>query len=302
MTATAPPPGFRCGTVAIVGRPNVGKSTLLNALVGHKVSITSSKPQTTRHRISGVLTRPEAQFVFVDTPGFQRRHGGPLNRLLNRAVRTSLDGVDAVLFVVEAGRLDDEDRAVAALLPRDVPALLVVNKSDRLPGAARMLPFLRLASQAGGFAETIPVSATKGRNLGALLKALAARLPEQPPLHDEDALTDRSERFLAAELVREKLFRLLGEELPYGCAVTIERFEEAGRLRRIHAAVVVEKENHKAMVIGRNGAKLKAIASAARRDMEKLFGGKVFLEVWVKVRPDWTRDGAALRRLGYEHA
>jgi GTP-binding protein Era len=294
--------GFRCGTVAIVGRPNVGKSTLLNALVGHKVSITSSKPQTTRHRISGVLTRPGVQYVFVDTPGFQTRHGGTLNRLLNRSVRTALQGVDVVLFVIEAGRFDDEDRAVAALLPAGVPVFLVANKRDRLPDPARMLPFLERLSKERGFAEVVPVSASKGRNLGDLLKTLVSYLPEQPPMFDDDALTDRNERFLAAELVREKLFRLLGEELPYGCAVSIDRFEEAGSLRRIHAAIVVDKDNHKAIVIGKGGAKLKAIATAARRDMEKLFGGKVFLEVWVKVRRDWTRDGAALRRLGFEHA
>jgi len=294
--------GFRCGTIAIIGRPNVGKSTLLNALVGHKVSITSARPQTTRHRIAGVLTRPELQYVFVDTPGFQTRHGGVLNRLLNRAVRSSLAGVDLALLVVEAGRYGDDDRAVAALLPSGTPAILVVNKSDRLPSPARMLPFLERVSQERSFAAVVPVSAAKGRNLGALLKAVAPHLPEQPPLFEADALTDRSERFLAAELVREKLFRLLGEELPYGCAVSIDKFEEEGRLRRIHASIVVEKDNHKAIVIGRDGAKLKAVASAARRDMEKLFGGKVFLEVWVKVRPDWTRDGAALRRLGYEHA
>ncbi len=295
-------PGFRCGTVAIVGRPNVGKSTLLNALVGQKVSITSARPQTTRYRISGVLTRPGLQYVFVDTPGFQTRRGGALNRLLNRAVRTSLADVDVALLVVEAGRYADDDRAVAALLPASVPAFLVVNKSDRLPGPARMLPFLERLSKERTFAAVVPVSAAKARNLGGLLKTLAPYLPEQPPMFEADALTDRSERFLAAELVREKLFRLLGEELPYGCAVSIDRFEEEERLRRIHAAIVVEKENHKAIVIGKGGAKLKAVASAARRDMEKLFGGKVFLEVWVKVRPDWTRDGAALRRLGYGHA
>jgi GTP-binding protein Era len=280
----------------------VGKSTLLNALVGHKVSITSSRPQTTRHRIAGVLTTRDVQYVFVDTPGFQTRHGGALNRLLNRAVRSSLAGVDVVLLVVEAGRYGDEDRAVAALLPPAVPALLVANKRDRLPDPGRMLPFLERASREHAFAAVVPVSASKGRNLGALLKAVVPYLPEQPPMFEADALTDRSERFLAAELVREKLFRLLGEELPYGCAVSIDRFEEEGRLRRIHASIVVEKDNHKAIVIGKDGAKLKAVASAARRDMEKLFGGKVFLEVWVKVRPDWTRDGAALRRLGYEHA
>jgi GTP-binding protein Era len=294
--------GFRCGTIAIIGRPNVGKSTLLNALVGHKVSITSARPQTTRHRIAGVLTRTDLQYVFVDTPGFQTHQGGTLNRLLNRTVRSSLAGVDVALLVVEAGRFGDDDRAVAALLPPSTPAVLVVNKSDRLPSPARMLPFLERVSKERAFAEVVPVSAAKGRNLGALLKVIAPHLPQQPPMFEADALTDRSERFLAAELVREKLFRLLGEELPYGCAVSIDKFEEEGRLRRIHAAIVVEKDNHKAIVIGKNGAKLKAVASAARRDMEKLFGGKVFLEVWVKVRPDWTRDGAALRRLGYEHA
>jgi GTPase len=297
-----PPPGSRCGTIAVVGRPNVGKSTLLNALVGQKVSITSAKPQTTRYRISGVLTRPGIQYVFVDTPGFQTRHGGPLNRLLNRAVRGALAAVDVVLLVVEAGRFDDDDREVSALLPAGVPVLLVANKSDRLPDPGRMLPFLARVAKAYAFAAVVPVSAARERNLAELLRLIAGYLPEQPPLFDADALTDRSERFLAAELVREKLFRLLGEELPYGCAVTIDHFEEEGRLRRIHAAIVVDKDNHKAMVIGKDGAKLKAVATAARRDMEKLFGGKVFLEIWVKVRRDWTQDGTALRRLGYEHA
>jgi GTP-binding protein Era len=301
MSATAPP-GFRCGTVAIVGRPNVGKSTLLNALVGQKLSITSSKPQTTRHRVTGVLSRPAAQFVFVDTPGFQTLHGGALNRALNRAVRAALEGVDAVLFVVEAGRLEDADRAVLHLLPKRVPVVLVANKSDRIGGAERMLPFLKSAGEAFEFAAIVPVSAARGRNLGELLKALAPLLPEQPPLFDADTLTDRSERFLAAELVREKLFRLLGEEVPYGAAVTIDQFREEGRLRRVHASIVVSKENHRSIVVGKGGAKLKAIASAARRDMENLFGGKVFLDVWVKVRGGWTDDAASLRRLGIEHA
>jgi GTP-binding protein Era len=295
-----PATGFRSGTIAIVGRPNVGKSTLLNALVGQKVSITSSKPQTTRHRVSGILTRPGVQYVFVDTPGFQTRHRGPLNRLLNRAVRQALAEVDVVLLVVEAGRFDDEDRAVVALLPAKTPVFLVANKSDRQPRRERMLPFLERAAREFAFAEVIPVSATKARNLAELLRTLARYLPEQPAMFDEDALTDRNERFLAAELVREKLFRLLGEELPYGCAVTIERFEEDGRLRRVHAAIVVDKENHKPIVIGKGGEKLKAIATAARRDMEQLFGAKVFLEVWVKVRRGWTEDAVALRRLGYE--
>lgn len=293
--------GHRCGTVAIVGRPNVGKSTLLNALVGQKLSITSAKPQTTRHRVTGVLTRPGAQFVFVDTPGFQTQHGGPLNRALNRAVRATLEEVDAVLFVVEAGRFEEADRAVLHLLPQRVPVVLVANKGDRIEGPERMLPFLRSAGEAFAFAAVVPVSAARGRNLGELLKVLAPLLPEQPPLFDAETLTDRSERFLAAELVREKLFRLLGEEVPYGAAVTIDQFREEPRLRRIHASIVVDKENHKAIVIGKGGTKLKAIASAARRDMEKLLGAKVFLEVWVKVRGGWTEDAASLRRLGIEH-
>ena len=301
MSAVADPE-YRCGTVAIVGRPNVGKSTLLNALVGQKVSITSRKPQTTRHRVTGVLTRAGAQYVFVDTPGFQSLHGGPLNRALNRAVRVVLEEVDAVLFVVEAGRLEDADRTVLRLLPQRVPVVLVANKSDRSGGPERMLPFLRTAAAAFDFAAVVPVSAARGRNLGELLKVLAPLLPVQPPLFDEETLTDRSERFLAAEIVREKLFRLLGDEVPYGAAVTIDQFLEEDRLRRIHAAVVVDKENHKAIVVGKGGEKLKAIASAARRDMEKLFGGKVFLEVWVKVRGGWTEDAATLRRFGIEHA
>jgi GTP-binding protein Era len=294
--------GFRCGTIAIVGRPNVGKSTLLNAFVGQKISITSRKPQTTRHRVTGVLTKPDIQYVFVDTPGFQTKHGGALNRLLNRTVRDALAGVDIVLFVVEAGEFGDADRTVLKLLPHETPVFLVVNKRDKLPQPGRMLSFLDRMSKEFEFAEIVPVSATKGKSVGELLKSLTRHLPEQPPLFDADALTDRSERFLAAELLREKVFRLLGDELPYACAVIIEQFEEQGRLRRIHAAIVVEKENHKAIVIGKAGDKMKAIAAAARVDMEKLFDAKVYLEVWVKVRKDWTADPAALKRLGFEHA
>jgi GTP-binding protein Era len=291
----------RCGTAAIIGRPNVGKSTLLNALVGQKLSITSGKPQTTRHQVTGVLTRPDAQFVFVDTPGFQTRHGGPLNRALNRAVRAALETVDVVLFVVEAGRFEEADRAVLGLLPKRIPVVLVANKSDRAGGPARMLPYLKAVATEFGFAAVVPVSAARRTNLAALLKVVSPLLPEQPPLFDAETLTDRNERFLAAEMVREKLFRLLGDEVPYGAAVTVERFREEGRLRVIHASIVVEKEGHKAIVVGKGGTKLKAIASAARRDMETLFGGKVFLELWVKVRGGWTESAAALRSLGIEH-
>ncbi|MCZ7564308.1 MAG: GTPase Era [Burkholderiales bacterium] len=287
--------------VAIVGRPNVGKSTLLNRLVGRKVSITSAKPQTTRHRIIGIHTTGAAQIVFVDTPGFQTREGGALNRVLNRTVRNALEGSDLVLFVVEAGRFGAPDRAVLDLVPRSVPVVLVVNKSDTLRGPSRMLPFLERATRARAFAEAVPVSARTGRQVGELVRVIAGYLPEQPPLYGADEITDRSERFLAAELLREKVFRAVGEEVPYGATAVIDRFEEAGRLRRIHAAIVVEKPGQKAIVIGEGGEKLKAIASAARRDMEALFGGKVFLEVWVRVRKGWRGSAAELRRLGYEH-
>jgi len=299
----APPPegGFRCGLVAIVGQPNVGKSTLLNRLVGQKVSITSAKPQTTRHRLVGILTSAAAQIVFVDTPGFQTREGGALNRALNRTVRGALEGIDLALFVVEAGRFGAQDRAVLDLVPRSVPVVLVVNKSDTLREPARMLPFLERVAHEHAFAEVVPLSARTGRQVGELVRVIAGYLPEQPPLYGADEITDRSERFLAAELLREKVFRSVGEEVPYGATVVIDRFEEDGRLRRIHASIVVEKPGQKAIVIGEGGVKLKAIASAARRDMEALFGGKVFLEVWVRVRKGWSGSAAELRRLGYEH-
>lgn len=290
---------YRCGTVALVGRPNVGKSTLLNALVGQKLSITSRKPQTTRHRIRGVLTTPGAQFVFVDTPGFQTRHRGALNRLMNRGVRGALEEVDVAVLVTEAGRFGAEDRAVLKLVPASVRLFLVPNKIDRIERDA-LVPWLSKAAAEADFAEVVPVSAQKGKGLSELLRALQRYLPEQPPLYAEDDLTDRDERFFAAELVREKLFRLLGEELPYGASVAIDKFEEVGNLRRIHASIVVDKDSHKAMVIGAKGEKLKEIGSAARADMEKLFGGKVYLEVWVKVRRGWADSESALKSLGYD--
>jgi GTP-binding protein Era len=291
---------FRCGTVAIVGRPNVGKSTLLNALVGQKLAITSRKPQTTRHRLLGILTRADAQFIFVDTPGFQTRHGGSLNRMLNRNVQRALQEVDVVMWVVEAGTLNEQDRAVARLLPADVPVIMVVNKADRVEDRARMLEFLQRCATEFERGDIVPVSARLSRNLDELLKVLRARLPAQPAIYPEDELTDRNERFLAAELIREKLFRQLGEEIPYGSAVIIDQFVEEGNLRRIHASIIVDKPGHKAIIIGRNGAKLKEIGTAARTDMERLFGGRIFLELWVKVRSGWSDDEALLRRFGYD--
>jgi GTP-binding protein Era len=292
------PEAFRCGAVALVGRPNVGKSTLLNALLGQKLSITSRKPQTTRQSLRGVLTTGTAQFVLVDTPGFQTRHRGGLNRAMNRAVRATLEAVDVVALVVEAKRFGAEDRTLLKLVPAGVPLFLVVNKIDTTEPAA-LLPFLKKAAGEAQFEEIVPVSASRGKGLAELLRALERYLPEQPAIHSADDLTDRNERFLAAEFLREKLFRLLGEELPYSTGVEIEKFEEQRGMRRIHAAIVVGKEGHKAIVIGSGGSKLKRIATAARHDMETLFGGKVYLEVWVKVRGGWTDDDAALRRMGY---
>jgi GTPase len=288
------------GYIAIVGRPNVGKSTLLNRLVGEKISIVSRKAQTTRHRITGILTTAGAQFVFVDTPGFQTRFANALNRSMNRGVTQTLADVDLVLFVVEAGRFDAQDKAVLKLLPADRPVILVVNKTDQLRDRQALLPFLAEVAAAHDFAAVVPVSAAKGRQTDELLAEARKHLPNDGLLFDEDELTDKSERFLAAEYVREKLFRLLGDELPYSTTVEIEKFEVEGKLRRIFAAVVVDRDSHKAIVIGKNGESLKRIASEARQDMERLFGGKVYLEVWVKVKSGWADDERLLKSLGYE--
>jgi len=290
----------RSGRVAIIGRPNVGKSTLLNRMVGMKVSITSNRPQTTRHRLNGIVTEADAQMVLVDTPGFQTEHGGELNRLMNRAVSASLDGVDAVLFVIEAMKFGREDCKLIPLLPRDIPAILVVNKIDKLADKTVLLPFLDEMSKVFAFAEIVPVSAAKGSQVGHLRATLKRYLPEGPAQHEEDEVTDRSERFLAAELVREKLFRLLGEELPYAATVMVEKFEMRGPLRHIHIAIVVDKTNHKAMVIGKGGEKLKQIGTQARIDMEKMFGGRVFLELWVQVKSGWADSAQSLKNLGYD--
>ncbi len=291
---------FRTGYVAVIGRPNVGKSTLTNRLVGAKVSITSKKAQTTRHRIHGILTTRDCQYIFVDTPGFQTAHKSALNRLMNRSVTSTLADVDAILFLVEAGRWGDEEREIAKLLPAGTPVLLVINKVDRLADRARLLPFMESTARAHAFAEIVPVSAEHGENLDDLLRTVARYLPEGPPVFAADDITDRPERFLAAELLREKLFRNLGEELPYGIAVEIEKFEQEGDLRRIHAAVIVDKAAHKAIVIGKGGERLKRISTDARKDMEALFGGKVWLETWVKVKSGWADDERALKSLGYE--
>jgi GTP-binding protein Era len=290
---------FRCGSIALFGRPNVGKSTLLNALVGQKLSITSRKPQTTRHRIRGILTRPDAQYIFVDTPGFQTKHKSVLNSQMNRGVRGALDDVDVAALVVEAGRFGPDDEALLKLVPEGVPLLLVVNKTDKV-APEELMAYLKSTASLCKAREYVPVSAQRRKGLERLLSVMRQYLPEQAALHAEDELTDRDERFLAAELLREKLFRSLGEELPYGTSVFIEKFETLPKLRRIHAAVIVDRPGHKAILIGAGGSQMKRMATAARLDMEKLFGSKVHLEVWVKVRSGWTEDEAQLRRLGYD--
>ena len=293
-------PGHRAGTVAIIGRPNVGKSTLLNRLVGCKLSITSSKPQTTRRRLTGIVTRDRAQIVFVDTPGYQTEHRSSLNQAMNRSVAASLQETHAIVWVVEALKYDGRDEAVAKLLPHGVPVVLAINKTDTVQGKDRLLPFIDELSRRHAFAAIVPVSAAKGSQITALLDEIVSLLPEGPPLHGADEITTVSERVLAAELLREQLFRLLGDELPYSTTVEIERFRQEGHVRRIHASILVDKEGQKPIVIGKQGAKLKTIASRARLDMERLFGGSVFLEVWVKVRRGWADSGAALKRLGYD--
>jgi GTP-binding protein Era len=290
----------RCGLVAIVGRPNVGKSTLLNALVGQKISITSAKAQTTRHRITGVRTVDETQFVFVDTPGFQMKHAAALNRTLNRTVLSSLGDVDVVLFVCESGKFTMADAKVLALLPEGKPALLIANKLDTLARRQDVLPWLKTMQDRHSFAEYVPMSATREADVARLLAIIKPYLPVQAWLYEEDALTDRTEKFMAAELVREKLFRLTGDELPYSCTVVIDKFEEEGDLRKIAASIVVEREAHKGMVIGEGGERLKRIGSEARQEMQHLWDCKVFLELWVKVRSGWADDEAHLRSYGYE--
>jgi GTPase len=288
------------GYIAIIGRPNVGKSTLLNRFVGQKVSIVSRKAQTTRHRVTGVLTEGKNQFIFVDTPGFQTRHKNALNRTMNRTVTQVLPDVDVIALVIEAGQFGPADKQVLELLPEGAKVVLVINKIDLLDNAREVLPFLAKMAAEYPFADMVPVSAQRGNNAPELLRTLAKFLPEGEPVFGEDDITDRSERFLAAEFIREKLFRLLGEELPYGMAVEIEKFETEGNLRKIHAAVIVDKAAHKSMVIGKGGLHLKRISTEARIDMEKLFDGKVYLEIWVKVKSGWADDERALKSLGYE--
>ena len=290
---------FRTGTVAIVGRPNVGKSTLVNRIVGAHVAITSSKAQTTRHRILGIFTDRRSQFVFVDTPGFQTRHMNALNRAMNRTVGQVAAEVDAIVFVIDAAGWDERDEPVLALLPPNVPVILALNKVDRLRDKGALARTLTACAKKRDFAALVPVSATKGTQVRALLEEIRKHLSEGPAIYGEEDITDRPERFLAAELVRERIFRLLGDELPYSTAVAVDDFKVEGRLRRIAATIYVDRPGHKAIVIGEKGATLKRIGTEARHAMEALFDGRVHLELWVKVKKGWADNEAALRQLGY---
>jgi len=300
VSTDTPASVHRCGHIAIVGRPNVGKSTLLNRLIGQKLAITSHKPQTTRHSIIGVNSVPGAQFIYVDTPGIHRRGGQAMNRYLNRTAKSVLAGVDAVLFVVEALVWSEEDQIVRdALREAGVPVIAVVNKVDKVQDKGRLLPYLAQLSERLELEAVVPVSARSGEHVERIEPLLAPLLPEGEALYPEDQLTDRSSRFLAAELVREQLTRLYDKEIPYALTVAIEQFEEHERLLRIHALVRVEKESQKAILIGRGGAALKEASRRARKAMEKLFGKKIYLRVWVKVDKSWSADEQALARLGY---
>jgi GTPase len=319
---------FKCGTIALVGRPNMGKSTLLNALVGQKISITSRKAQTTRYRIAGVQTRDSAQFIFIDTPGFQTRVMNTLNQTLNRTVTSTLNDVDVICFIVEAGYWGADDAKVLRLLPLDKPVLLIANKLDLFASrfeipqdrdtalfefmgkmgqtwgeiAAQTKGFESesISSPLGEFAEIIPMSGKNKDDIGRLLDIIEEHLPEGEAVYDAETLTDRSERFMAAEILREKVFRYTGDELPYASSVVIDQFKLDGKMRRIAATILVDRDSHKAMIIGQKGERLKKISTEARLDMEKLFDGKVFLETWVKVKRGWADDLAELRAQGLE--
>jgi len=299
MSDGVAPAGFRCGYVAVVGRPNVGKSTLVNHLVGERISITSRKAQTTRHRVNGIVTTADTQYVFVDTPGFQTRYRSRLNARMNRAVRESLADVDAIVLVIDAGRTTEADRAVIRLLPDGVAAVAALNKVDTLANKNELLPQIAELAPMHAFTAVVPVSAEKDYGLSELLAALRPLLPESTPMFAADEITDRDERFLAAEFIREKIFRLLGEEVPYATTVAIDRFEERDGVRRIHATVFVDRANQRPILLGERGARMKEIVTGARIDMERLFGGPVFLEVWVRVKRGWTDDESDLERFGY---
>jgi len=288
----------RCGTIAIVGQPNVGKSTLLNYFLGTKLSITSRKAQTTRYQLLGIHTTPETQFIFVDTPGYQLKHLNTLNKNLNKTVKQALQDVDVILFLIEPRQMTEVDEKILQMIPKETPIILVINKVDCLKDKTKLLELIQVFKENDRYKEIIPTSVKKKSNLKELLDSTREFLPEQEFIYEEDQITDKNERFLAAEIIREKIFRLTGQELPYSVAVEIEKFEHEGNVRRIFAAIIVERDSHKPMIIGNKGIRLKDISTKARIDMEKLFGGKVWLETWVKVQKGWSDDLRALKSLG----
>lgn len=293
--------GFRCGYIAVVGRPNVGKSTLINTLIGEKVSITSKKPQTTRNRVLGVVTNNNAQFVFVDTPGFQTKYGNALIRGMNRSVRSTLSDTDVVVMLIESNGWRADDEKVLQLLNKNAKnVILAINKTDLLKQRDSLLPLMAQSMQKFPFAAIVPVSAEKSRQVDDLMNEIEKLLPENPPFYDPDIYTDKSPRFLAAEIIREKAFRLLGDELPYGIAVTVDKWQEDEKHAEIIATLIVEREAHKGIVIGAQGEKLREISRLARQDIADMLGKSTYLEVWVRVRKGWNDDARALKSLGYE--
>ena len=288
----------RCGTIAIVGQPNVGKSTLLNYFLGTKLSITSRKAQTTRYQLLGIHTTSDTQYIFVDTPGYQLKHLNTLNKNLNKTVKQALQDVDVILFLIEPRQMTEVDEKILQMIPKETPIILVINKVDCLKDKTKLLELIQVFKENNRYKEIIPTSVKKKNNLKELLDNARKFLPEQEFIYEEDQITDKNERFLAAEIIREKIFRLTGQELPYSVAVEIEKFEHEGNVRRIFAAIIVERDSHKPMIIGNKGIRLKDISTKARIDMEKLFGGKVWLETWVKVQKGWSDDLRALKSLG----
>ena len=288
----------RCGKVAIIGQPNVGKSTLLNFILGQKLSITSRKAQTTRNQILGIHTLENTQYIFVDTPGYQQKFLNEMNKRMNKSVTSVMHDVDLVIFMSEPNELNEVEKKLLDQIPKSVPIINLINKIDKIKNKNQILELIKLNTELDFFKKIIPASIKLKDNQRVILDEIREFLPQQPFIFDADEITDKNERFLAAEIIREKIFRLTGDELPYVIAVEIDDFQTTGNLRRVFASILVDKDSQKPLLIGKNGEKLKKISSDSRRDMEKLFGSKVWLEVWVKVQKNWFDDAIALKSLG----
>jgi GTP-binding protein Era len=291
---------FRVGSTAIVGRPNVGKSSILNRILGMKLSIVSKKAQTTRHRILGVYSDEESQILFLDTPGFQLRHTSFLNSAMNRSVSSTISEVDVLIFVLEYPLVEPDDLKLLAMIPEGLRVICMISKTDKAKNTNEVLPFITKVNELYAFEDIVPTSAIKSEGIDNLISVVKGKLPFGDFVYPEDEITDRPERFFAAEIIREKLFQLMGEEIPYGVTVEIEEFEIKEGLRRIGATIIVSKNAHKGMIIGAGGRKLKAIGTKARLDMERFFDGKVFLRLWVKVKKGWMDDGHLVKQFGYD--